>query len=371
MGLAPGVAIANIAFALCLGAALVWRARAARAGEAFLGPFARRSPIHPALGAFVLLSVLSCLFSTLPSRSLEELKGFLTFLLVPLTMGFVRDTEDGHFVLDLYRGTALYMVVRGFLQYLSGARSLDLRISGGLSVYMTYAGLLMTLSIVLAGRGLGPGRSRLSRALDLSIALLGTVAVLLTLTRGAYVGLGVGAVALLAMVRRRWLLALPAVALLAFLAMPTAVRSRALSVDVADPSVRDRLLMWKSGAAMIADRPFFGVGPGRVKELYPVYRLPGHVLTNPGALHSNLVMIAAETGIASALVYLALMAAFFLHAGRLLASGAEESRLALVRGPIAALAALFVAGLSEYNFGDVEVLMATLVVATLPFAADH
>jgi hypothetical protein len=33
------------------------------------------------------------------------------------------------------------------------------------------------------------------------------------------------------------------------------------------------------------------------------------------------------------------------------------------------MAALFAAGMFEYNFGDVEVLMATLVVATLPFAA--
>ena len=32
------------------------------------------------------------------------------------------------------------------------------------------------------------------------------------------------------------------------------------------------------------------------------------------------------------------------------------------------MTALFVAGLFEYNFGDVEVLMPTLVVASLPFA---
>jgi hypothetical protein len=32
------------------------------------------------------------------------------------------------------------------------------------------------------------------------------------------------------------------------------------------------------------------------------------------------------------------------------------------------MAAVFAAGMFEYNFGDVEVLMATLVVATLPFA---
>ena len=38
--------------------------------------------------------------------------------------------------------------------------------------------------------------------------------------------------------------------------------------------MNDRVAMWKAGGAMIAERPLFGVGPGRVKALYPVYRVP-------------------------------------------------------------------------------------------------
>ena len=46
-----------------------------------------------------------------------------------------------------------------------------------------------------------------------------------------------------------------------------------------------------------------------------------------------------------------------------------DPRRGIALGAIGAMAALFAAGMFEYNFGDVEVLMATLVVATLPFAA--
>ena len=96
--------------------------------------------------------------------------------------------------------------------------------------------------------------------------------------------------------------------------------------------------------------------------------MPGWVETRPGHLHNNLVTIAAETGIPSALAYLAFVGAFFMALSGSSAAHTGPAR-GVALGAIGAMAALFVAGLFEYNFGDVEVLMATLVVATLPFAA--
>ena len=121
---------------------------------------------------------------------------------------------------------------------------------------------------------------------------------------------------------------------------------------------------------MVADHPLFGVGPGRVKPLYAQYRVSGWITPDPGHLHDNLVMIAAETGIPSALAYLAFVGAFFAGALRIVrARPRGDPARGIALGAIGAMAALFAAGMFEYNFGDVEVLMATLVVATLPFAA--
>lgn len=67
------------------------------------------------------------------------------------------------------------------------------------------------------------------------------------------------------------------------------------------------------------------------------------------------------------MIYLWFVAALFVHAvrkHRMLLSGVHRS---VIRGSVAAMAALFVAGFFEYNFGDVEVLMATLVLASMPF----
>jgi len=119
---------------------------------------------------------------------------------------------------------------------------------------------------------------------------------------------------------------------------------------------------------MVAERPFFGVGPGRIKELYPVYRQEGFVEPRVGHLHDNVVNVAAETGVPSALAYLAIVAAAFA-AWPLARDRTRPALRALARGALAADAALFVAGIFEYNFGDVEVLRLMLVVLALPFAA--
>jgi O-antigen ligase len=370
VGCVPGIGVANICLALALACAIAWRLSARGRGEDFLGPFRRTTPLHAPIGAFVLLSVLSCFFSTLPSRSLIQIKGFGTFLLVVFVAALLDDEGDVRLVIDLWRTTALYLVLRGLVEWIAGANNLGERVSGGLSVYMTYAGLLLVLVPLLGSRGLSGGR-RGARLADVAVAAAGALAMALTLTRGAYVGLAIGLLAVLLAARPRLAFAAPFAVALFFVLMPLAVRDRLMSVtNPKDVTMNDRVAMWKAGGAMIAERPLFGVGPGRVKALYPVYRQSGWVDPHPGHLHNNIVMIAAETGVPSLLAYLWFVGAFFAAALRQIrAVPRGHSVRGVTLGAVGAMAAIFAAGMFEYNFGDVEVLMATLVVATLPFAA--
>ena len=361
------MAPANIALAGAAASILAWRWAACRRGEEFLAPFRRRAPVVAPLAAFVVLSVLSCVFSTLPSRSLVELKGLTTFFFVPAVLALVRDREDADLFLDGFRLTVLWLAGRAVVEMATEGVNLDERIAGGTSSYMTFAGLLVALSVLLVGRALDASRPRLSRAFDACCGLAAGALVGLSLTRGAYLGLVAGLLALLLLARPRWLLvALPVLALI--LLGPAPVRQRALSAfNSSDPSTRDRVLMWQAGASMVADRPLFGLGPKRVKDLYPLYRRPGFVDPRAGHLHNNVVMLAAETGIPSALAYLALLGSFFAGAWPIARGrGATAFQAA---GCIGAVVALTVAGLTEYNFGDVEVLRLLLVLLALPFAA--
>jgi O-antigen ligase len=298
-------------------------------------------------------------------------KGLLTFLLVALVAGLVEDGDDAHLVVDALRLTTLYLVLRGLVDYLVlGFDNVWERLSGGLSIYMTYAGLLMVLSLVLAARALTAGRPGGTRLADGALAVAGAVLVGLTFTRNAYLGLAVGILVLVLTARPRLSLVLPPLAVALVLVLPANVKERAATTfDRTDAAARDRLAMWSSGAEMIVERPFFGVGPGRIKELYPVYRQPGFVEATVGHLHNNLVNVAAETGLPSALAYLAIVVAAFVATWPLARDRSRPDVRALARGALAANAALFTAGLFEYNFGDSEILRLMLVVLALPFAA--
>lgn len=365
------MAPANAALALGLAAFLAWRWKARGAGEGFFTPVASAgaSAVLLPLSAFVLLSILSACFSTWPARSLSELKGLWTFALLPVALALFRREEDADLLLDGWKLTVAWLAIEGILEMARGAGGVDERIRGGMSSYMTFAGLMAPLAILLIARGASRIRSWRRRVSDLGLGLLAATMVGLSLTRSAFLGLGAGLLAVLVALRPKALfVAMPALA--ALLLGPPQVRARTVSIfDTSDASALDRRLMWRAGVEMIQDRPLFGVGPGRVKEVYPVYRQPGFVDPRAGHLHDNLVMVAAETGLPSAAAYAWLVGALAASAWRRARPAGGGWRTAA--GALGAVVALAVAGVFEYNFGDVEVLRLLLAVAALPFALSR
>ena len=118
---------------------------------------------------------------------------------------------------------------------------------------------------------------------------------------------------------------------------------------------------------MVADAPLLGVGPGMVQRLYPQYRVADAPRLRIPHLHSNPVQIAAERGLAGLVTYLALLGLFTVHCLRLLRDR-QHPGIASVAGCLLAAAGVSVAGLFEYNWGDAEVWIVTLVSLSAPFA---
>jgi O-antigen ligase len=123
---------------------------------------------------------------------------------------------------------------------------------------------------------------------------------------------------------------------------------------------------------MVRDRPVFGVGPDMVQPYYPLYRDAGATRWNVPHLHDNVVQIAAANGLFAAAAYLAIVGVFLARVVALVRRRDRPDLAAIWAGALIAGAAITVAGLFEYNFGDTEVEMATLIVFALPFsrAAD-
>jgi O-antigen ligase len=130
--------------------------------------------------------------------------------------------------------------------------------------------------------------------------------------------------------------------------------------------------MWRSGLAMARDHPLTGVGPGLVKQVYPRYAAPEVTNTQRSHVHNAALQVLIERGVLGLAAWLWLFAAFFVRAARLArAVPATTDARALVIGAIAAVTGFLVAGLTENNFSDSEVLLTLTFVMALAFVAER
>jgi O-antigen ligase len=384
-----------------------------------------RTAADTPLLAFAVWSLLSASFAASPARSHEDAKKLLLLFLFYLGVEVLTRGDERRRVLDalLMGGLALttLMVVQhhflgfdrldrrphGFLgHYMSAsgeamavlllavarlafeprrARARDLWLAGllalGVAVVAAFdaAGhgtlptrlfvALLALAAAAVGLSRSPAVEAAAAALPLAVAPLAAWALVVSQTRGAWLGAIVGLAALALLRAPRLLLAVGAAVLALLLVHPAALRDR---LTVADASSVDRYYMWQAGLDMIADRPVFGQGPGMILSSYPRYRWPEAPNRLAPHLHNNLLQFAAERGLPAL--------AFFGWCALVVAGTAlRQARPAVPRGrpepdaagALAVLAAVFAAGLFEYNLGDSEVLMLVLLAVAVPFALER
>ncbi len=329
-------------------------------------PASLRSPFVYLAGILALLTAASAVFSRDPAVSARHLPGLALLLLVPVAMDLVDDVGRARTVTLALAAAGTALALLGIWQFLHGGDDLENRIRGTLSHYMTFSGLTTLAAGLLLGLAF-EGRGRWRFAGLVSLVPLG--AVLLTFTRGAYVGICAAALLYLAVRRPRGLLLLAPVLVVVFALAPAEIRQRIRSIgDLSDRTNRDRIAMLRAGARIASDYPVLGLGPDMVKPYYPLYRDADAPRWTVPHLHNNPAQIAAANGLFAAGVY-ALWVFLFLARVVVRLRRERDSELAAVwAGALLAGAAIVVAGLFEYNFGDTEVEMATLLVFALPFS---
>ena len=319
-----------------------------------------------ALLGYAAVTLVSSAFSLDPIESLIDSRQLYLFLIVPVVYDLARGSRTKNIV-DVIITIGALAAAYGIIQYgMLHFDSLRLRPRGTMGHYMTYSGTLMLVIGVAAARIVFGARERLWPALVMPALI---VALTLTFTRSAWVGVCVGVSLLFILKDFRLTGLIPVVIALLFALAPDRITDRIMSVfDLRDPSSRDRVAMAQTGAAMIKDHPLTGVGPNMVERLYTQYRDPQGVQTVNPHLHNVPIQIAAERGLPALAVWLAFIALLATGVFRLFRGGHDR---VLAAGALAAIAAVLAAGMFEYNFGDSEFLMLFLVIVTLPFAAER
>ena len=354
----------------------LWRLRdpEVRRGQAW--------PLWQPVLAFAGVTVLSALASGHVAQSLAACKTLLLTAALYVTADALVDAREGDRFLSWLALASGGAALAGLAQYgacppQEPAAGLGRwffhrcdRARAFFSIYMTLAGVLNVVLLATLPRILLGG----FRARSAPVWLLTAAGLAMTYTRGAWLGLGAGAAALLPMSRRGRLALLVGLVLLplVFLLGPRDLSHRFRSMfDPDEAGIKERVYMWRSGVTMWRERPLLGWGPGGVKREYFRYALPEAFKKRTGHVHNTPLQILVERGLLGLAAWLAVWIAFYWRAIRLLRgldAGLARER-ALVAGSIAAVTGFLVAGLSEYNFGDSEVVMVAWAVMALPWAA--
>ncbi len=316
--------------------------------------------------AYAAWTLVSAAFSPDPRTSFTDSKQLVLFLLVPAAYQLARGNR-ALTVFNVIITVGAASAILGIVQYgLLNYDHLGQRPQGTLGHYMTYSGLLVLVICAAVARLLFDVRHSTWAAIVMPAL---AVAIALTFTRSAWVGVTVAVTLLLVLKNVKLLWILPVVVALFFVMAPERIASRFYSIfDLHDPTSRDRVAMLREGRSMIEDHPVTGVGPNMVQRLYAQYRDPEAVEKVNPHLHNVPMQIAAERGLPA----LAIWTLFLAIAGVDLWRKLKTSRHRfLAAGGLAAIAGMLAAGLFEYNFGDSEFLMLFLVMITLPFAADR
>jgi O-antigen ligase len=325
------------------------------------------------LGAYVFFSLLATVFSVDRAASIRDNKELLIFLLIPIYIWLLDSRRRTWISLWVVLAAGVFSALVGIGTVLTkgivrGVVLAD-RLKGFTSHWMTYAGLLLFpfiffFVLLLLGR---PRKQSLLLTGSLVIML---TAIVFSLTRNVWLGIGFAILLFLVFFRPAYLLALvPLLLAMAWLA-PQAVRNRVLSiVDLRDGSNRERIYMVYSGFKIFADHPWTGVGSGNIERVLTTdadrYRHPQSDQVPPH-LHNNFLQILAERGIFALASFMLACLAIMLQLLRRLKSAAEEER-AFAAGVLFTFIGFLVAGLFEYNFGDSEIKFILLYFLCLPF----
>jgi len=248
----------------------------------------------------------------------------LYLLMFALAARVLRSPRIRAWMIAIYLHVALLVSVYGLRQWFFGATALatwvdpESPLSKTTRVYSylgnpnLLAGYLLP-AIAFSAMAIFAWRGWIPKALALTMLLVNTACLILTFSRGGWIGLLALVVTLLVLLVywlsiqlppfwRMWSLPILLVGMLSVLILAVLfvepVRDRVLSIFAGrgDSSNNFRINVWLAVIDMIRDRPILGIGPGNTafNRIYPLYQQPKYTALSA---YSVLLEIAVETGL--------------------------------------------------------------------------
>lgn len=352
---------------------------------------AMRGPwIKPAfwlpLAFFAAWTLVSAAASDAPLAAMPQIKKFYVFLILPVLAAAISDVARARWLTLGTISAATLTSLLGIGQFAYKAATagpgdfyrsyVAQRITGMMSHWMTFGGLLMPALLMLAAFLFFARRDRRMILTGLASAAVIATAIVLSGTRNIWLGSAIGGLYLLWHWRKWTILATPVLLAAVVLVSPPFVKDRVVSIFQPRGEVDSnmhRVICRRVGYRMIAAHPLTGLGPERIGVHFKEY-LPADV-KQPlpegfyGHLHNIYIQYAAERGIPALLAMLWMLGTILCDFIRARPNRQEPDRRFLLHGATAVVIGTLASGWYEHNLGDSEVLMEFLTVISCGYAA--
>ena len=205
-------------------------------------------------------------------------------------------------------------------------------------------------------------------------AVLLTLAIVFSTARGVWIGVAAGGVLLAVLGRgRRGLgLVVAGVAVAASaVAISRGLREQAAPLFTLEGVNAGRAAIYRANLEIIHDHPLLGLGFGRYKTAATPYYDRHPDADRRSHAHSNVLQIAAEAGLVGLAAFCLLFAVILRRGFDAVRAATDGGQWATAVGAWVGIATFFLAGLTQYSFGDAEVVISLWVaVAVLMQCVD-
>lgn len=321
-------------------------------------PLTKSSIIMPII-LYIIFITINTVTSNDPVGSFRDLAIHLTSIgFIFVLIQSIKSKKDFNILIVLLIISATLTALYGLYQFATGnivmedkwvdeATNPDLQtriysVFGNPNIFAEYLIMIIPISVGLFWFS----KSIHKKALFLITTMILVLALILTMSRGGWIGFAFGIFVFILFVEKRLLLlAIPA-AIGGLFLLPDAILNRLLSIlNFADSSNDYRIRMWKFTLEVIKDNWLVGVGFGHLPFRQAFGKYTRTMVTYHA--HNTYLETMAEMGLLGFVVFISLLFVIFKYAIKKLVKGNDKYTKIISSGILSGLAAVLVHGLVE------------------------